>query len=191
MRRWLSLVIAAIVGFALMVPAGGAAERRQGQQDQLDAYTAKVNARQFSQLVEQGFDVDGQRGTGTDVEVDLVLTRDQRAKLADQGIDTKLTRVKGGQTLQQFAAAQAEDGFEVWRSWDEPGGFSDQMYQAAEENPDVAKLVKIGTTVQGREMLAVKLTENANRQRDGKRPAVLYSSTQHGASGSLPRSTDA
>ncbi len=179
MRRWLSLVIAAIVGFALMVPAGGAAERRQGQGDRLDAYTAKVNAQQFSQLVEQGFDVGGQRSTGTEVEVDLVLTRDQRAKLADQGIDTKLTRVKGGQTLQQFAAAQAEDGFEVWRSWDEPGGFRDQMYDAAEENPNIAKLVKLGTTVQGREMLAVKLTKNANRQRDGKRPAVLYSSTQH------------
>jgi len=179
MRRWLSLMIAAIVGMALMVPAGGAAERRQGRQDRLDAYTANVNARQFSQLVEQGFDVSpDHKGTG-DFEVDLVLSSQQRAKLADQGIKTNLTRVQGGQTVQQFAAAQAEDGFEVWRSWDEPGGFSDQMYEVAEENPQIAKLVKLGTTIQGREVLAIKLTQGARGQRDGGRPAVLYSATQH------------
>ena len=179
MRRWLSLVIAAIVGMALMVPAGGAAEQRRGQQDRLDAYTAKVDARQFGQLVEQGFDVSpGAKGTGK-FEVDLVLSPQQRAKLAGEGIKTNLTRVRGGQTVQQFAAAQAEDGFEVWRSWDEPGGFRDQMYEVAEDNPQIAKLVKLGTSVQGREVLAIKLTQGARGQRDGKRPAVLYSSTQH------------
>ena len=86
MRRWLSLVIAAIVGMAVMVPAGGAAERRRGEHDRLDAYTAKVNARQFSQLVELGFDVSpGVKDTGN-FEVDLVLSPQQRARLASEGI---------------------------------------------------------------------------------------------------------
>ena len=50
---------------------------------------------------------------------------------------------------------------------------------AAAANPSIAKLVKLGTTVQGREILAVKLTQGAPGQADGSRPAVLYSSTQH------------
>ena len=41
------------------------------------------------------------------------------------------------------------------------------------------KLKVLGHTGQGREILAVKVTEDAQRTRDGKRPAVLYSSTQH------------
>ena len=81
--------------------------------------------------------------------------------------------------MQQFAARQALNGFNVWRSYDEPGGFRDQMYEAARENPRIAKLVRIGRTIQGREILALKLTHNARWTRDGKRPAVLHSSTQH------------
>ena len=176
MRRGLALVIAAIVGFALMVPVGGAAERGR---DRLNVYTAEVNAKQLSQLVDEGFDVSPQSEGATNFEVDLVLTNQQRARLARDGINTKLTRVRGGQTVQQFAAAQAENGFEVWRSYDEAGGFRDQMYEAARENPQIAKLVKIGTTIQGREVLALKLTQGARGQRDGRRPAVLYSSMQH------------
>ncbi len=176
MRRGLALVFAAIVGFALMAPVGGAGERGR---DRLNVYTAEVNAAQLSQLVEEGFDVSPQREGAANFEVDLVLTNLQRAKLAQDGINTKLTRVQGGQTVQQFAASQAESGFEVWRSWDEPGGFRDQMYEITRENPQIAKLVNIGTTIQGREVLALKLTQGARGQRDGSRPAVLYSSVQH------------
>ncbi|CAN5509300.1 M14 family metallopeptidase [soil metagenome] len=176
MRRGLAPVIAAIVGFALMAPVGGAAERGR---DRLNAYTAVVDEEELGQLVGQGYDVGGQRGVAGGFEVDLVLTNQQRAKLAADGINTKLTRVKGGQTVRQFAAAQAENGFEVWRSWDEAGGFRDQMYEVARENPQIAKLVKLGTTIQGREVLALKLTQGARGQRDGSRPAVLYSSVQH------------
>jgi hypothetical protein len=179
MRRGLALVVAAIVGFALMAPVGDAAQRNQADQDRLDAYTAEVTAAQLGQLAEQGFDVHGERAGAAGFKVDLILTPQQRAKLARQGIKTKLTRVKGGQTVQQFAAAQAENGFEVWRSWDEPGGFRDQMHEIARENPQIAKLVNIGTTIQGREMLALKLTQGARGQQDGSRPAVLYSATQH------------
>ena len=108
-----------------------------------------------------------------------MLSKAQRAELSRDGIRTKLTRVKGGKTVKEFAAAQSENGFTVWRSWDEPGGFRDQMYAVARDNPQLAKLVKLGTTYQGRELLAIKLTQGARGQADGRRPAVLYSSTQH------------
>ena len=108
----------------------------------------------------------------------LILTKEQRARSA-AGAKAKLTRVKGGKTVKQFAAAQAADGFTVWRSYDEPGGFRDQMYELASKYPGVTKLVKIGTTLKGREILALKVTQGARGQQDGKRPAVLFSATQH------------
>ena len=37
----------------------------------------------------------------------------------------------------------------------------------------------LGTTHQGRQLIALKVTEDARDKRDGSRPAVLYSSTQH------------
>ena len=55
----------------------------------------------------------------------------------------------------------------------------DQMHQLAQPVPGVTKLVKIGTTLQGREILALKVTQGARGQRDGRRPAVLFSATQH------------
>ncbi|MDQ3573094.1 MAG: zinc carboxypeptidase [Actinomycetota bacterium] len=176
MRRWLVTVLAAAVVSSLIVPVAGADPSRA---DRLNVYTAVVDAGQFGILVEQGFDVVNQRRQGDAIAVEFVATAPQRAKLTRAGVSSKLTRVKGGQTVQQFAARQAQGGFDVWRSWDEPGGFRDQMYAVARRNPQIAKLVKIGSTVQGREVLAIKLTQGARDVPDGSRPAVLYSSVQH------------
>jgi hypothetical protein len=138
-----------------------------------------VSPDQLRDLAGLGHDVGAHKASASAIQVDLVLTPDQRDHLRQQGIYAQLTRVRGGQTVKQFAAAQAANGFQVWRSWDEPGGIRDQLVQAAANNPQVAKLVKIGTTVQGRDILALKLTQGANGIADGSRPAVLYSATQH------------
>ena len=53
------------------------------------------------------------------------------------------------------------------------------MYALAAKYPQVTKLVKIGTTLQGREILALKVTQGARDKPDGSRPAVLFSATQH------------
>ena len=134
---------------------------------------------QLSAIAEQGFDVIGKRPVKGGVELDLVMNQMQADKLEAQGIDVKLTRVKGGKTVRQFAAEQAAGGFTVWRSYDEPGGIRDQLYAAARKNPQLVKLEVLGHTGQGREIIAVKLTQGAQEQPDGARPAVLYSSTQH------------
>ena len=170
-----SAALAVLMTLALAASASAA----QRASDRLDAYTAVVGAGQLATLAEEGFDITGQRRVRRGIKVGLVLTRGQRAKLAQEGINARLTRVKGGRTVKQFAAAQARNGFQVWRSWDEQGGIRDQMYAIARRNPQIAKLVKLGTTHQGREILAVKLTQGARGQKDGRRPAVLYSATQH------------
>ena len=134
---------------------------------------------QLSAIAQQGFEVTGQRPVKGGVELDLVMDRAQADKLEAQGLGVELTRVKGGQTVRQFAAEQAAGGFTVWRSYDEAGGIRDQLYAAARTNPQLVKLEVLGHTGQGREIIAVKLTQGASEVPDGARPAVLYSSTQH------------
>ena len=109
----------------------------------------------------------------------MILTDSQAKDVRGKGAKAELTRVKGGMTVKQFAAAQAAAGFTVWRSYDEPGGYRDQMYALAHDFPQVTKLVKIGTTGQGREILALKVTQGARDKPDGSRPSVLFSATQH------------
>ena len=101
-----------------------------------------------------------QKADANGATVDLVLSPGQRDDLVRRGINPQLKRVNG-KTLKQLAAEQAVNGYTVWRSYDEPGGIRDQMYAIAANNPQVAKLVKLGTTIQGREILAIKLTQGA------------------------------
>lgn len=146
----------------------------------LDAYVARgVTADQLGSLAAQGYDLTEAQPTGETARVDLVLTPQEAADLRGQGVDVRLTRVKGGQTVRQFAAKQAAGGYTVWKSYDEPGGIRDQLVRAARRNPDVTELVKLGTTYQGRDILALRVTKNARWKREGSRPAVIYSATQH------------
>ena len=181
MRRAFVISMAVLIVAALCAgPANASPVPSVGRDpDQLDAYTAVVQADQLATIAEQGIDLSGQQPVGDAMQVDMVLTQAQADHLRSQGIDAQLTLVEGGLTVQQFAARQAADGFTVWRSYDEPGGIRDQLYAAARNNPQLVKLVKLGTTSQGREILAVKLTTGARWVPDGLRPAVLYSATQH------------
>ena len=136
--------------------------------DRLDAYTVTVAPSQLSAIAEQGLDVTGQRPVKGGLEVELVMSPTQADQLEAQGVDVKLTRVKGGKTVRQFAAQQAAAGFTVWRSYDEAGGIRDQLYAAAQKNPQLVKLEVLGHTGQGREIIAVKLTQGA-REHTGRR----------------------
>ena len=167
MRRSLVIALVAAVVAALCVglTTASAAPSVGRDPDRLDAYTAVVQADQLSVISEQGIDVSGARQVAAGIELDMVLDRQQADRLRRPGVELKLTRVKGGQTVQQFAAAQAANGFTVWRSYDEPGGIRDQLYAAARKNPHLVKLEVLGRTGQGREIIAVKVTQNAKGTR--------------------------
>ncbi|WP_181312562.1 M14 family metallopeptidase [Nocardioides campestrisoli] len=184
MRRLISgtaaAALVAALGVGLAPPSSTAPHAEPEGADRLDAYTATdVSPEQLSDLAQRGYDLTEAHPSGDTSEVDLVLTGEEATELREQGVDVQLTRVAGGQTVQQYAAKQAEDGYQVWRSYDEPGGIRDQMVQAARRNPDVAKLVDLGTTYQGRPILALKVTQGARYKRDGSRPAAIFSATQH------------
>lgn len=187
MRRLLSgsavIVAVAALGVGLASPSSTSppAPAAAPRTDQpLDAYTARdVSSEQLTTLAAQGYDLHEAHPTGDTTQVDLVLTGEEAQRLREDGVDVRLARVKGGQTVRQFAAAEAANGFTVWKSYDEKGGYRDILTTAARRNPSVTKLVKLGTTYQGRDILALKMTQGARGKRDGSRPAVIFSATQH------------
>jgi hypothetical protein len=152
MRRSLviSLVAAVVVALCAGFTTASAAPSAGSESDGLDAYTAVVQADQLSTIAEQGVDVSGQRPVAGGIELDMVLDRAQADRLRGRGVDVKLTMVKGGKTVRQFAAEEAADGFTVWRSYDEPGGIRDQLYAAARNHPQLVKLEVLGQTDPGR-----------------------------------------
>ncbi|MGH3860104.1 M14 family zinc carboxypeptidase [Actinokineospora sp.] len=141
-------------------------------------YTVEGQADTISEAA-PGLELAALQRTQSGVRADVVLTEDQRDKLAASGVQVTLKRNARGQTVSQQAAAQAANGFTVWRSWDEPGGIRDDLVAVARANPQLVKLVTLGRTHQGRDIIALKLTQGARGVPDGSRPAVLYSSLQH------------
>ena len=70
-------------------------------------------------------------------------------------------------------------GAMVWRRWDGPGGLRAEIDELAAAHPDLVRTAVIGHSVQGREIVAVRVTAGVGQVADGARPAVLYLSLQH------------
>jgi murein tripeptide amidase MpaA len=171
--------LSAVVGAVVVVVALAAVPSAAGRSaTKLNMYTVKGPAATISQAA-PGVELVDVRQKPDAIKADVVLTSSERAKLAAAGVKVKVLRNKKGQSVRKQAARQAANGFNVWRSWDEPGGIRDELYQVARRNPQLVKLEVLGHTEQGRELIALKLTQGARDVPDGSRPAVLYSSNQH------------
>jgi hypothetical protein len=169
----------ALIGLAAVAIALAIAPAAAGQgRERLEMYTVKGDADKIARATE-GIELAGLRYTRRGIRADAVLTQAQRAKLVASGVKVRLKRNARGRTVSAQAAAQEAGGFNVWRSWDEPGGIRDELYRVARDNPRLVKLQVLGTTHQGRELIALKVTRGARGRKDGSRPAVLYSSNQH------------
>jgi hypothetical protein len=172
--RPLSVALAALAAALLLTGSAFTAN-----ESRLDMYTATVDRATVDKLARKGIDIAATQQVAGGVRLDLVLSARQRDRLAAQGIGLALKRNKDGLTVQEQAAAQAEGGFDVWRSWDEQGGIRDELYELARRNRSIVKLEVIGHSLQGREIIALKLTKNANQLADGARPDVFYMATIH------------
>jgi hypothetical protein len=111
-------------------------------------------------------------------KVEVVITDRQADKLRSDGVNLKVKQVKGRDASDE-AARLALAGPTVFRPYSGPGGLAEELSTTAAANPALAKLVRIGTTVQGKPILAVKVTKNARQSKDGTRPSVLYLGAQH------------
>src|SRR5688500_18487311 len=144
------------------------------QRERLEMYVLEGPAADFGEAT-KGLELLDIQQTAEGTRAEAVLTRRQAAKIRGQGVRVALLRNDKGQTVTEQAALMALNGFTVWRSWDEPGGIRDELYEVAEDNPDLATLEVLGHTHQGREIIALRVTEAG----PPKRPAVLYTSLQH------------
>ena len=176
MRRGFLAAVPALVVLTLLASAA-AAPSKSGRG--LEMYSATVDRAEAARLATEGYDVAATRAKGERLEVDLVLTASDAARLAGQGVALGLKRNRDGKTIKQLAAEQAASGYKVWRSWDERGGIRDELLQLAQKNRRIVDVRVIGRSLQGRDILALKVTRDAARTPDGSRPAVLYLSNVH------------
>ena len=184
-----------VLGFALaaVLLAFGptVAGAKKSSSFSLEMYRATVTQSEAAALQAKGYDIAAaEQKAGGKVELQMVLDESQVAALRESGVGVAVLKNEFGVSARQFAALQAVAGFNVWRDYDSPDGHRAQLYAIAEDNPSITKLVVLGRTLQGRELIALKVTKDA-RKKDGRKPAVLYTSTSTRASGSPPRSTAA
>jgi hypothetical protein len=177
MKRW-TIMVCALAALLLVSGAAPGAGTKSNKLV-LDMYRATVSQSTSRDLRAKGVDIANQRVVGHKVQLDLVLTPAQARSLAARGVKASLIRNKKGQTVRQMAAAQAVGGFTVWKPYDGPNGLRAYLYDVARSNPQLTKLEVIGHTHEGREIIAIKMTQGARDEVDGSRPAVLYSATQH------------
>ncbi|NOZ07764.1 MAG: hypothetical protein GXO91_02665 [FCB group bacterium] len=79
-----------------------------------------------------------------------------------------------------FQARMAES-FDELREWDVYPTYSqylEMMYRFGENYPSICRVENIGTSVDGRELLFVKISDNVSDEED--EPEFMYSSTMHG-----------
>ncbi len=172
-----ALLVAAVCAIALVAVGQAAAAKSHLR---LNYYSATTTQAKYQKLLTKGADIAAVRNVkGGKVRVFAVLTPRQVKAYAKRGLKFKVVRNKFGQTARSAAAAQKSTGYDVWMDYDGPDGYAAFLRKVAAENPQLAKLVVIGHSGQGREILAIKLTQGARGQADGSRPAVLYSAMQH------------
>ena len=188
LRRLVLLLVAALLGGALVAPAAAAPPPGPGP----TVYVGELTVDQLRQLAPLGLERDAvQVRPGAPpgrTAVELVLTRQHAAKLGALGLRLTEKRV-GGQAVSDRLSAQAEAGPTVFRSYSQPGGIRDELVALSRKYPRLTELVTIGRSVQGQDILALKVTRDAKRLPDGLRPSVLYSSAQHAREWITPEMT--
>ncbi len=190
MRKLLALLFALTVAAAGLgtAPVSATAEEADNPVSENDLarqplrfITAEFTAEQFNGLREAGFDILDFRPAGSvgQVEADLIVNGIEMAELERAGVRISAGNAGAGAGARAFQLQEAESGFNVWRSWSEPGGLRDEMVALADEYPDITKLVKFGESVDGQDILAMRVTQRADRSDDGSKPTVMYVALQH------------
>src|SRR5262245_37767409 len=192
MRTKLSVgaVAGMLVGALGVAPVGAAPARSLSPppsgpavagSEHLDVFQGTIDLGEIATLRAAGVDpheMTVKAATGNQADVEVVLSSEQAADLADAGVELE-PKLIDGQTVAEAATLQAEAGFNVFRPYSGAGGLREEFEQIAADNPDITKLVVIGQTVNGQDIIALKVTKKASRERDGSRPATLFSSAQH------------
>ncbi|MCS0603289.1 M14 family zinc carboxypeptidase [Streptomyces sp. LP11] len=180
---------ALLVGGASLAPIAQAQSGNPAKPDpgEVKVFRADVTQQQLPLLLKAGQDgqeLGEQLEPGKRKEVEVYLTDRQAANLREQGVD--LTE----HTLTAKAEAHVEIAAQgVFRPYSGSGGLREEILRTAQANPGLTKVESIGKTLKGQDILAVKLTRNAKKSKDGSKPAVLYVSNQHAREWITPEMT--
>jgi len=172
-RRLLNLVFVLATVTGVLAPAPGRAAG--GSDGPLDMFRVTAPVPVIRGLVAAGYDVAATAGD----RADLVLSPADADAVRAGGLRLDPWRNPDGLTALELARRQAAAGFSVWRSFDQPGGIRDELAALAQSHPGLVQYKVIGHSVEGREIVAVRVTRDAPAVPDGTRPAVLYASLQH------------
>jgi hypothetical protein len=194
-RGGLAAVPVLLAALALSAPAA--------QADALKMYRVTVDEQSVGVLDELGVDL-GHTGYRASLDraqtifVDLIDAQAREARadglrleevtpgphVTENQIAQRLDAAENRRSAQ--ALAKPETGgdspnpfYDVFRSYSEPGGVKDEMTSLAAANPGLAKLVVIGQSGQGQDIVALKVTRDARNVADGARPAMLFSAVNH------------
>ncbi|MFF3287656.1 M14 family zinc carboxypeptidase [Streptomyces sp. NPDC003023] len=177
-----SLLIAGVSAAPIaQADAGG------GNGEELAVWRAEVSKEQVPLILAAG--TDGHelgeqipdRGTAT---IELHLTRRQAGELREQGVGITEHTISA---KAEKRLAAAGDG--VFRPYGGEGGLKNEILDTAAAHPALTKVVSIGKTVKGQDILALKVSKGADRHRDGSKPATLYMSNQHAREWITPEMT--
>jgi murein tripeptide amidase MpaA len=174
--------LAVLASLALAAPASA------DSRNPINGYRVKATPQNLEKLAMAGFDVtEGRRGK----QIEVYGTSTQIAKLRTDGVKARAVRDKRGRTAAQRQRARmsqvtgADDsGYQVWTRYDRVRNDGKEQYleqydRLLRQYPKITKGLVLGRTHQGRQIIAVKVTRNADRSKDGSRPAVLYNAQQH------------
>lgn len=175
--RWGAAVLALVAGAAFAAPAGRAAGGGDSSGPALDLYRITASSGAAAALGRAGFDVAATRADGT---TEVVLTPPEAARLRKAGYHPIRWRDGQGRSVADLAQPGGlGSGFMVWKRWEGPGGMRADIEALAAAHPDLVRTQVVGRSVQGRDIVAVRVTGGLSRVPDGARPAVLYVSLQH------------
>ncbi|MFE9766352.1 M14 family zinc carboxypeptidase [Streptomyces sp. NPDC005808] len=187
--RSILAIAALMLGGASLAPiaqaeGGGSADPGA---DAVKVFHADVTQQQVPLLLAAGQDAhelsEQVPAKGT-AQVEVYLTDKQAGQLEDKGVD--LTEYQISAKAEERVAAAA-DG--VYRPYSGAGNIQEEIVKTGQANPDLTKVVSIGKTLQGQDILALKLTKGATKTKDGAKPAVLYLSNQHAREWITPEMT--
>ncbi|MDX6351281.1 MAG: hypothetical protein QOF84_6071 [Streptomyces sp.] len=155
--------------------------------DAIKVFDTDVTREQIPLLLAAGQDGDelaSQAPAKGTAHVEVYLTDAQARDLEKKGVD--LTE----HTVSAKAEARIEAaGDGVFRPYSGAGGIEEEIVKTGQAHPDLTKVVSIGKTLTGQDILAVKLTKGARKTKDGAKPSVLYLSNQHAREWITPEMT--
>ncbi|WP_128377824.1 M14 family metallopeptidase [Streptomyces cavernae] len=190
-RRARSVLVtgALILGTAAVAPVAQA--KAEGPTDQgadaIKVFRAEVTQNQVPLLIEAGQDSHElseqvpEKGSAT---VEVFLTDKQADELEDKGVELTEHRLSAKAEARVKAAG---DG--VFRPYSGAGGLKEEIVRTGQAHPSLTKVVSIGKTTGGQDILALKLTKGAKKTKDGAKPSVLYVSNQHAREWITPEMT--